>query len=353
MGEFRKAKNMEFPRSVRIGHDKILESGEICSDLQFTGPGAIITGGSTYKAAGRTVEELVADEGYEVHVIETDAATSENVDDATEICGECGCRFIMAVGGGSKIDIAKIVASRLDVPFVSIPTSVSHDGVASDRASLKTDNGAKSVLAASPMGIIADSAIINKAPYRYLAAGCADVISNLTALMDWEFAVRMRNEEYSSSGYYISKFAADNIIESAGLIKPHFEESVWLVMRPIIASGVSMCIAGSSRPTSGSEHMFSHALDLLHPGSALHGEQCGLGTMMMMKLHGGDWKMVRDALARIGAPTTAAALGIPDQHVIDALVAAKDIRKDRFTILGDWGLTEKAAENLARSTGVI
>ena len=99
--------------------------------------------------------------------------------------------------------------------------------------------------------------------------------------------------------------------------------------------------------------MFSHALDLLHPGNALHGEQCGLGTIMMMKLHGGNWKRIRDALAQIGAPTTAAQVGIADDYIIDALVAAKDIRKDRFTILGDSGLTREAAENLARSTGVI
>lgn len=353
MNSFNKAKNMEFPRSVRIGHDKILESGDICKDLQFGKNGTIITGEITYKAAGKTVEDLIAEKKFNVQVIITDNATPENVETAVAICKENKSKFIVAVGGGSKIDISKIVASRLNIPFVSIPTSVAHDGIASDRASLKMDKGAKSIAAVSPMGIIADSSIINQAPYRYLAAGCADVISNLTALKDWDFAVKMRNVEFSSSGYYISKFAAENLIDNAQLIKPHFEESVWMVMRPIIASGVSMCIAGSSRPTSGSEHMFSHALDLLHPSGALHGEQCGIGTIMMMKLHGDNWHRIKDALATIGAPTTAKQLGIPEQHIIDALVAAKDIRKDRFTILGDWGLTEEAAENLARSTGVI
>ncbi len=353
MDVFKKAKNMEFPRSVRIGHDKILESGEMCDDLQLGKIGTMITGEITYKAAGKTVEDLVVEKKYDLQIIKTGNATLDNVENAVTISKECGSRFIIAVGGGSKIDIAKIVASKLNIPFISVPTSVAHDGIASDRASIKLDKGVRSVAAVSPMGIIADSAVINKAPYRFLAAGCADVISNLTALKDWDFAVKMRNEEFSSSGYYISKFAAENLIDNASMIKPHFEESVWAVMRPVIASGVSMCIAGSSRPTSGSEHMFSHALDLLHPSSALHGEQCGLGTIMMMKLHGDDWQKIRDALKQIGAPTTAKELGIPEQHIIDALVAAKDIRKDRFTILGDWGLTEDAAENLARSTGVI
>ena len=54
-----------------------------------------------------------------------------------------------------------------------------------------------------------------------------------------------------------------------------------------------MSIAGSSRPASGSEHMFSHALDRIAPKPALHGEQCGVGTIMMMYLHGGNWQTVQ------------------------------------------------------------
>jgi glycerol-1-phosphate dehydrogenase [NAD(P)+] len=163
----------------------------------------------------------------------------------------------------------------------------------------------------------------------------------------------MRNEELSSSAFFLAKYAADILIDNCQHIKPGVEESVWFVMRPIIASGVSMCVAGSSRPTSGSEHMFSHALDILHPGKALHGEQCGVGAIMMMNLQGGDWKRIRKALKTIGAPTTAEQLGLSDDDVVDALVEAHNIRKERFTILGENGLTRSAAENLAHRTGVI
>jgi glycerol-1-phosphate dehydrogenase [NAD(P)+] len=246
-----------------------------------------------------------------------------------------------------------MAANNLNIPFISIPTSVAHDGIASDRASLKSDDGSKSVTAVSPIGIIADTKIINDAPFRYLAAGCADVISNLTALADWEFANRIVGENVSSSACTISKYAADDIISNSKSIKPGLEESVWLVMRPIIASGVSMCIAGSSRPTSGAEHMFSHALDIIRPDTALHGEQCGVGSIMMMELHGGNWERIRSALKSIGAPTTAKELGFTDEEVIEALVMAKDVRKERFTILGDRGLTRAAAEKVARITGVI
>ena len=42
-----------------------------------------------------------------------------------------------------------------------------------------------------------------------------------------------------------------------------------------------------------------------------------------------------------------------DAHVIEALKIADTINPSRYTILGEKGLTEKAAERLARITGVI
>jgi glycerol-1-phosphate dehydrogenase [NAD(P)+] len=55
----------------------------------------------------------------------------------------------------------------------------------------------------------------------------------------------------------------------------------------------------------------------------------------------------------IGAPVTAAEIGLGEEDIIDALVAANKVRKDRYTILGDNGLTRNAAYNLAKNTGVI
>ena len=114
-----------------------------------------------------------------------------------------------------------------------------------------------------------------------------------------------------------------------------------------------MAVAGSSRPTSGSEHMFSHALDIMHPGKAMHGEQCGVGCIMMMYLHGGDWKSIRNALMKIGAPINATDLGLKNDDIVDALMTAHKIRPDRFTILGDNGLNRESAENIAKLTMVI
>jgi glycerol-1-phosphate dehydrogenase [NAD(P)+] len=112
-----------------------------------------------------------------------------------------------------------------------------------------------------------------------------------------------------------------------------------------------MGIAGSSRPCSGSEHQFSHALDMICEKPALHGEQCGVGTILMTYLHGKDWERVRDALKVVKAPVNSKELGIDDSYIIKALTMAHSIR-DRYTILRS-GLSEESAIDLAKKTGVI
>jgi glycerol-1-phosphate dehydrogenase [NAD(P)+] len=350
---FTKTRAMYFPRQVIAGHDCVGQVGEVCEGFELKGTGLIVTGPITGALAATPVRDSLLQKKYEVQQIEVGVATQQNLVKVEEVAKDVRASFLVGVGGGSKIDLAKLASSNLKKPFLSVPTSASHDGLASPRASIKDGGNSLSLNATVPMGVIADTGLIVRAPYRLLASGCADVISNTTALLDWQLAERLHTEGYSSSAANLSKYAADQIIENAGSIKPNLEESVWVAIRPIIISGISMAVAGSSRPTSGSEHMFSHLLDKIAPGKALHGEQCGVGSIMMMYLHGGDWHRIRTALQSIGAPTNAKELGVTNEQLIEALVHAHDIRKDRYTILGDRGLTPDAAERLASITKVI
>ena len=351
MSDFLKAKIVEFPRNIVAGHGVLEQVRELCGNIHTGRTGTMITGNATMKAAGKAVLGYM--DGYDIDTCIVGDATTENVEKAEASIKEFSSDFILAVGGGSKIDTAKIVSKDLNLPFISIPTSAAHDGIASNRASLKSSTGSRSISSASPMGVIADTEVIFKAPYRLLASGCADVISNLTALKDWDFARRLKNVDFSRSAYALSRFSAESIIDVSELIKPGLEESVWLAIKPIIVSGVSMSIAGSSRPTSGAEHMISHMIDLKPPGKALHGEQCGVASIMTLYLHGGDWEQIRDSLRTIGAPTTAKELGLSADEIVDCMIHAHEIRSDRFTILGDKGISEDVAETVAQATGVI
>jgi glycerol-1-phosphate dehydrogenase [NAD(P)+] len=350
---FGKAKGMVFPRVVLAGHGVLEDLGLTCRQFGFAERGVVITGPKTAELAGNRASEILKGHGFHTTSIIAREATEAEVARVETEARDLDPRFLIGVGGGSKIDITKVVAARLHVPFVSVPTSAAHDGISSPRASLHGASSQASIEAAVPVGVIADTQLIVQAPFRLLASGCADVISNVTAVLDWRLAVRLRSEEFSSTAAALSEYAAREIMDHADAIKPNLEESVWIAIRPILVAGIAMSVAGSSRPCSGSEHLFSHALDRISERPSLHGEQCGVGAIMMMYLHGGDWRHLKNVLLTIGAPTTARELGVSSDEVVRALMMAHSIRPERYTILGDNGLTREAAERLAATTGVV
>jgi len=342
---FDKSKWMQLPRDVVIGHDVIEQLPTVCEDLALGDSVLIISGDRTRDLAGRRVEALLAG-SYDVATCAADPNNPvETIKRAEASAAKAG--FVIGVGGGRVIDTAKIASYNTDRHFISVPTAASHDGIASSRASVPTADGNVSLAAEPPVAVVADTAIIASAPHRLLASGCADIMANHTAILDWELSHRLRGEALSEYALTLSRMTAEILFKNAGLIKPHSEESAWIVTKALVSSGVAMSIAGSSRPASGGEHKFSHALDRLAPGKGLHGEKCGIGAIITMYLHGGDWEGIRDSLKKVGAPTTPAEIGIDDETAVEALLAARTIRPERFTIL-DMGLTAASARDLVK-----
>ena len=344
-------RKIQMPREVYIGPDVIYETAEIFESLHLSKKTLIITGHSTYDAGARYVIENLEENDYEVDVKIIDDASFDSVEEVEEHIDSD--TLVVGVGGGKIIDVAKYASFKKDVYFVSMPTTASHDGIVSPLASIKNPNRSTSVKANAPIALIGDSKIIADSPFKLLSAGCADLIANFTAVKDWELAHRLKHVEYSESAASLSIMSAKLITNNVQNIKPGLEESARIVMKSLFSSGTAISIAGSSRPASGSEHMFSHSLDKILDKPKLHGEQCGVGSILMMALYGGDWKFIRDCLKAVGAPINARELGISDDDIIEALLMAHKIRPERYTILGDNGISKEAAYELAHNTEVI
>jgi glycerol-1-phosphate dehydrogenase [NAD(P)+] len=334
-------KDIELPRKVLIGDKALYEIDDVVEELSLDGTPMVLCDETTKKIAGDTVAE------------ELDAGTTLTEDSSEKeleilqstIIGE-EIQYVVGVGGGRVLDTGKVLAFNTKRPFISVPTSASHDGIASPQASLKKDRPS-SIRVHSPLGIVADIGVISGSPKRLLAAGCADAISNYTAVLDWKLAHWERGEYYGDYASALSEMSARIVMENSEKIMA----DVSILVEALISSGVAIGIAGSSRPCSGSEHMFSHTLDSICDEPALHGEQCGVGAIMMAYLHDADWKAVRNALKKCGAPTTAKKLGVSKDRIIEALTKAHGIR-DRYTILRD-GLSRKKAVEVAEATGVV
>ncbi|EMA53429.1 MULTISPECIES: NAD(P)-dependent glycerol-1-phosphate dehydrogenase [Halococcus] len=351
---FDKSTWIRLPRNVVVGHGVLSQTTEAVAELHLAGRPLIVTSPTAQEVAGERVVEGFAATGTEPATVVVEEASFGAVERVIETAEAEEAGFLVGVGGGKPIDIAKMASDSLSMGFVSVPTAASHDGIVSGRGSVPEGDTRHSVAAEPPLAVIADTEIIADAPWELTTAGCADIISNYTAVRDWRLANRLQNVEYSEYAGALSRMTAEMLVDNADSIKQGLEESAWVVVKALVSSGVAMSIADSSRPASGAEHLFSHQLDRIAPGAALHGHQVGVGSILTEYLHTGDegqWRNVRDALARIGAPTTAEDLGIDEADVIEALTTAHGIR-DRYTILGN-GMNEAAAREVASVTGVV
>jgi glycerol-1-phosphate dehydrogenase [NAD(P)+] len=348
---FAKSTWIKLPRNVVVGHGVLDDLGEAVASLPVAGRPLVVTSPTPWDQVGERVAAQFDVEPATVVIEEGGFDAIREVIDAAE-AADAG--YLVGLGGGTPIDVAKSASDERGCGFVSVPTAASHDGIVSGRSSIPEGDTRHSVAAEPPLAVVADTEVIAAAPWELTTAGCADIISNYTAVRDWQLANRLKNVEYSEYAGELSRMTAELLVERADAVKRGLEESAWVVVKALVSSGVAMSIAGSSRPASGAEHLFSHQLDRLAPDAALHGHQVGVGSILTAYLHDGhegQWDDIRDALAKIGAPTTAAGLGVDDETVIEALTTAHAIR-DRYTILGD-GITEDAAIETAMATGVI
>ena len=344
---------MQLPREVIVGKNILDRVGEVCERLGFRGTALVVSGPVTYPLAGVRVAKSVTKAGLKVDHIVVKESTEATLRQITEVIEKSKPRVILGVGGGKDIDLAKLASARQSVYFMSIPTAASHDGIASPYASIKGATRPYSIRAQAPAAILADVGIIADSPYDLLAAGCGDIVAKFTAVKDWQLAHKLKNEYYGDYAAELALMSAELVTKNAREILDRTLEGVRTVVEALISCGVAMSIAGSSRPCSGSEHLFSHALDLVAGETSLHGQRAGVGAILCSYLHGSNWEAIRDFLQKIGAPSTAKELKVSSDQVVKALTMAHSLRPERYTILGETGVTEAAAEKVARATGTI
>ncbi|WP_062514621.1 NAD(P)-dependent glycerol-1-phosphate dehydrogenase [Sulfolobus acidocaldarius] len=343
---------INLPKHIYTGYGILDNFRNYLQTLNLPQPFLVITGPVIHQEIfSKRIEEHIKDFKYEVVIVnKSDLSEAEKVED---IARQKGIKTILGVGGGTVIDIAKFTAYKIDREFISIPTSPSHDGITSPFAAIKGLGKPISIKAKEPLAIISDVEILASAPRRLINAGIGDTLGKITAVRDWRLAHKLRGEYYGDYTASLALMSARHALSCTKIINKDIRAGVRVLTEALISSGVAMGMAGSTRPASGAEHLFAHAIELLYPNLGLHGELVALGTIMMAYIHGINWRRIRRAMKKIGLPVTSKQIGIPDEGIIKALTIAHSIRPERYTILGDRGLTWESAEKIARETGVI
>jgi glycerol-1-phosphate dehydrogenase [NAD(P)+] len=346
--------SIDLPRKIVVGKGVLSKIGGYLSSLYGSGRGVlVVTGPNIVSQYYGIVRGSLEEAGFNVWVT---VVREPHIDVALRVAEESSLDrvdVIVGFGGGKSIDVAKYASKVAGKPFVSVPTVASHDGITSPYASLRGFDKPISRLAKPPDVIVIDVDVIASAPRRYNIAGFGDLIGKFTAVRDWKLASMIKGEYYGEYAASLALMSARHVSSYYKEIASGSEEGYRILLEALVSSGVSMCIAGSTRPASGSEHLFAHALTMIAKNPPLHGEAVGVGTIIMASLHRLNWRWIRKLLKAVGAPTTARELGVSDEEVVRALSIAPTIRPERYTILGEKQLDYDVAYKLARSVGVI
>src|SRR5579859_4933494 len=249
---------------------------------------------------------------------------------------------VAGIGGGRTIDVTKFAAHMAGIPMVSVATNLAHDGIASPVSSLEHESGKSSYGVAPPVGVVVDLDSVALAPARLVRSGIGDVVSNLSAIADWELAAAQAGEPVDGLAVTLARSAAQAVLHQPGAADS--DEFRTVLAEALILSGMAMTVAGSSRPCSGGDHEILHAIDQLYPGAGTHGELAGVGALFCTWLRDdGGTALLSDCLARHGLPRTPADLGLSPADFTKAVLCAPGTRPGRYTILERLGLSEVQA----------
>ncbi|WP_328718205.1 iron-containing alcohol dehydrogenase family protein [Streptomyces sp. NBC_00247] len=247
---------------------------------------------------------------------------------------------VVGLGGGKIIDVAKYAAARVGLPLVAVATNLSHDGLCSPVATLDNDNGRGSYGVPTPIAVVIDLDVVRRAPARYIRSGIGDAVSNISCVADWELAQRVNGEEVDGLAAAMARQAGEAVLRHPGGIAD--DEFLKVLAEGLVLTGISMAVAGDSRPASGACHEINHAFDLLHPArAASHGEQVGLGACFAMHLRGAAEQSQQMAVVfrRHGLPVLPEEIGFTADEFVEVVDFAPRTRPGRFTILEHLNLS--------------
>jgi glycerol-1-phosphate dehydrogenase [NAD(P)+] len=280
-------------------------------------------------------------------VFHTEGGTLQAALDLTDRLRAGSYDAVVGIGGGRTLDVGKYAAALRGLPMVSVATSLAHDGIASPVASLEHDGRKGSYGVQVPIAVVVDLDYVRRCPREQLRSGVGDALSNLSALADWELAGRAQGEPVDGLAVALARAGAESLLHRTDdLLSDSF---LTALAEALVLSGLAMSAAGSSRPCSGACHEISHALDLLFPGRASHGEQVAVGALFASFLREEEELEALDAaLRRHEVARLPADLGFTEEEFAAAVAKAPSTRPDRYTVLEHLDLDESEIEKRVR-----
>ena len=336
----RNVSSIEIPAILKVGKGALDNIGSYLKEASFCQV-IIYFGNGLIDLFGTKVMESLKAEG--IHVLEYREIDTVVIDDIISMAFSIPnqTQAVIAVGGGKVIDAGKYAAFLKNLPFISVPTSSSSDGFSSASASLIVENRRNSVPARLAYGIIVDTEIIRTAPERFIYSGIGDMLSKITAVYDWIYEAEHGAAQVNDFAVMIAKKAVNSFVRTP---YQSIKDELFLkeLLDSLSMSGIANEIAGSSAPTSGSEHLISHALDKILENPQLHGIQVGIATYIMSVVQDHRYVRINTVLTETGFWKYAETLAMKKEDFCKAVDMAPSIKPHRHTYLHEEKYREAA-----------
>ena len=326
-----KSHRIVIPSILEVGKGNINNIGSLIKKAMFKKV-SVYFGEGIEELFGDTIRKSLIEANIEIAQIETITDINfENISiEAFEISNDVDA--LIGVGGGKAIDVVKYMSFLKKINFISIPTSTSNDGFSSPVASLLVNNRRMSLPAKTPYGIIVDIDVIKGAPEKFIYSGIGDLVSNITALYDWKFEEENGKAILDDFATMVSKKAVNSFVRTEF---ESIKDDLFLkeLVDSLTLNGISMEIAGNSKPASGAEHLISHALDKFVEVPQLHGIQVGIATYIMAHVQNHRFKRISKVLTETGFFTYAKTLKMKKEDFKKAIDLAPSIKPGRYTYI--------------------
>ena len=283
----------------------------------------VLVDGSLHDTIGRTIGQSLEKAGTRF-IMERfgGECCTEEIDRVTALARAAGANCVVGVGGGKTADTAKVAAITIGARIVIVPTIASTDAPTSAIAVRYSKHGVHEeamFLSRNPDAVIVDSAVIVKAPVRFLVAGIGDALST------W-YEARSNLESHTpnlaspplaapAAGIAIARKCHDVLMRDAvaatraaekGLLTPAVES---IIEANTLLSGLGFENCGVS--AAHGIHDGLTVLDEVH--GFYHGEKVAFGVLCLLVLEGRPSSEIEETIRfcrAVGLPTRLADLNL-------------------------------------------
>lgn len=282
-------------RAALISRDALAETGRLFVDVFGDVPALVVADDNTWNAAGPAAVASLGGAGVEVLDPYVFAGTPTLYADYANVVrlrehAATTDAVILVVGSGTLNDIAKLASGELGRPYGVVATAASMDGYAAFGASITRDGFKITRTCPAPALVVGPLDVMATAPARLTATGYGDLIEKVPAGADWVIADELGIEPIDRDVWNLVQPPLRHALGDPAGCAAGDIDAIRALAEGLLASGLAMQAARSSRPASGAGHNFSHQWEMEGHGldwepPLTHGIKVGLGTIASLALY--------------------------------------------------------------------